>query len=174
MSTKQCHRCGQELPVSSFNPRRRVEPDRLKPYCIDCERAYKAERYQANVSEYKSRILAQNRRYARENRARIYMYLLEHPCVDCSEPDPEVLEFDHVRGTKSAAISQMAAIGTWPRIAEEIAKCDVRCANCHRRKTAKDLGHYVETRALVAQWIERGVSTPSLSVGSNPTGGANT
>ena len=56
-------------------------------------------------------------------------YLLEYPCVDCSDADPLMLEFDHVRGEKQNEISQMVSDGlSWRRILLEIAKCDVRCA----------------------------------------------
>jgi hypothetical protein len=65
-------------------------------------------------------------------------YLLRHPCVDCGEVDTRVLEFDHVRGRKSAAISFLVRIGyPWQRIVKEIAKCEVRCANCHRLRHSK-------------------------------------
>lgn len=73
----------------------------------------------------------------------VIAYLKTHPCVDCGEPDVVVLEFDHVRGQKSGRLATMIANGgSWAKIEEEIAKCDVRCANCHRRKTAKQLRFY--------------------------------
>jgi hypothetical protein len=59
-------------------------------------------------------------------------------CVDCGERDPLVLEFDHVRGTKLGNICDLiGSLVSWARIEEEIAKCVVRCANCHRRKTVR-------------------------------------
>lgn len=73
----------------------------------------------------------------------VYQYLTEHPCVDCGEADPLVLEFDHIRGVKRHGVKRMLA-GTYSleAVMQEIAKCDVRCANCHRRITAKRGGFY--------------------------------
>ena len=65
-------------------------------------------------------------------------YLLTHPCVDCG--DPVVLEFDHLpEFTKGFEIARAITASTrsWATIAAEIAKCEVVCANCHRRRTAK-------------------------------------
>ena len=48
-------------------------------------------------------------------------YFATHPCVDCGESDPIVLEFDHVRGEKVDAISAMIGRGfQFGRIKEEI------------------------------------------------------
>ncbi len=65
-------------------------------------------------------------------------YLSVHPCVDCGEDDPIVLEFDHVMGIKSFSIC-VGKRHQYPvaRLLEEIAKCEVRCANCHKRRTAQ-------------------------------------
>ena len=63
-------------------------------------------------------------------------------CSDCPENDPIVLEFDHVRGTKLQNITDMIGSNSIESIQEEIDKCEVRCANCHKRKTAKQLGFY--------------------------------
>jgi hypothetical protein len=80
----------------------------------------------------------------RGNRDRIREYLSSHPCVDCGESDHMVLEFDHVRGNKLATVSALRGrMAKWSRIEEEISKCEVRCANCHRRKTVAQLGWYM-------------------------------
>jgi len=72
-----------------------------------------------------------------------YEYLKTHPCVDCSETDVVVLDFDHVRGEKRNDISKMIRDGlSVESVRQEISKCEVRCANDHRRKTAKDFGFY--------------------------------
>jgi hypothetical protein len=69
-------------------------------------------------------------------------YLKSHPCVDCGEVNPVVLEFDHVRGEKHFNISKASTLNiSLPRLQDEVAKCDVRCANCHRKKTYVALGH---------------------------------
>ena len=79
--------------------------------------------------------------YRKRNRELITEYLRQHRCVDCGESDLRVLEFDHVRGKKERNISNLVREGwAWQRIASEIAKCDVRCANCHRRKTVEQFG----------------------------------
>ena len=77
----------------------------------------------------------------RRNAILVLEYLEAHPCVDCGEPDPIVLDFDHVRGGKTSSVSSMIDRAcAMDVIKTEIAKCDVRCANCHRRRTAKDRG----------------------------------
>ena len=57
---------------------------------------------------------------------------------DCGANDPRVLEFDHRDpNTKLDHVTSLARRGAaWARIEAEIAKCDIRCANCHRRRTA--------------------------------------
>jgi len=62
-------------------------------------------------------------------------YFETHPCVDCGERDPVVLEFDHL-ADKSFCIGGAIHDRKWQSILDEIAKCVVVCANCHRRRTA--------------------------------------
>lgn len=58
-------------------------------------------------------------------------------CADCGETDPIVLEFDHVRGNKSGNVSMMIQRSSWGALIREMNKCDIRCANCHARITAR-------------------------------------
>jgi hypothetical protein len=78
-------------------------------------------------------------RYRARNRSLLAEYLIGKSCVDCGLSEPVVLEFDHVRGDKEWDLSDMVYAGmAWSRISAELDKCDIRCANCHRRKTARD------------------------------------
>ncbi len=65
-------------------------------------------------------------------------YFATHPCVDCGTTDVTVLEFDHRDGAiKVATINELLRDSRLRELDAEIAKCDVRCANCHRRRTAR-------------------------------------
>ena len=59
-------------------------------------------------------------------------------CVDCGYSErPEALDWDHVRGVKVASLGAMVAgLATIEELDAEMAKCEVRCANCHRIRTA--------------------------------------
>jgi hypothetical protein len=96
--------------------------------------------------EYKERIARLKDRKV----AWIEAYFVEHPCVDCGETDRDVLDFDHVRGEKRFNVAQLRS-GPWSlqRLIDEVAKCDVRCSNCHRKITRKR-----EREGLVeAPWV---------------------
>ncbi len=64
----------------------------------------------------------------------VIWYKMLHPCLECGNPDPRVLDFDHVRGKKKFQLQQ-AKNKPLLKILEEIQKCDVVCANCHRLRT---------------------------------------
>jgi hypothetical protein len=69
------------------------------------------------------------------NLAFVGQFLIGSACVDCGLKDILVLEFDHV-SEKQAHVPQLARWGcSLKRLKREIARCEVRCANCHRRRT---------------------------------------
>ncbi len=74
-------------------------------------------------------------RVQKENQEKLWSYLSDKHCVDCPETDSMVLEFDHVRGDKRKDIGRMLVSCSWTTILIEIAKCEIRCANCHQRRT---------------------------------------
>jgi len=94
--------------------------------------------YLRNTALIKSRAVKFSRIARERNRDFLDNYLLSHPCIDCGESDIIVLEFDHVRGKKVLEIC-IAVNRCWSiaRLEGEISKCEVRCANCHRRVTVK-------------------------------------
>lgn len=133
---KYCSGCKQEKPFSDFNKNRRTK-DGLQTWCQPCNTMWNRRNY-LNRKEY---FADKNRDNRERNRLSILAYLREHPCVDCGESDPVVLEFDHVRGDKRHNVSELSnRICAWKTIQDEIDKCEVRCANCHRRATARRSG----------------------------------
>lgn len=61
-------------------------------------------------------------------------------CIDCGyKAHPAALEFDHVEGEKRFNVGGMGA-RSWESVFAELAKCVVRCANCHRIKTMEERG----------------------------------
>ena len=71
-------------------------------------------------------------------------FLSKNQCIDCGEKDPVVLEFDHrIQKDKFKQISRMlSGHYSWESLLKEINKCDVRCANCHRKKTHKQFNFF--------------------------------
>ena len=137
---RRCSRCRESKPESDFGTRGK---GRLQTNCRQCNAAYLREHYQANCDYYIRKARRFQVRRKQEHYPRLFAYFAEHPCVDCGETDPVVLQFDHVRGEKAGNVGSMVAGGyPWSRIEAEIAKCEVRCANCHWRRTAKQFNWY--------------------------------
>jgi hypothetical protein len=128
-------------PLTEFN-RRRAAVDGLQSRCRDCSRAW----YLENRDEHKKNVRLRNQRVRDDYRQRLGAYLLTHPCVDCGETDLRVLDFDHDDPSqKLDEVVRLAGFGiAWKRVEAEIAKCSVRCANCHRRRTAEMFGYWRE------------------------------
>lgn len=63
-------------------------------------------------------------------------YKIKKGCIDCGyNKHPQALDFDHVRD-KKYEVSALARSNARPEtLWAEIAKCVVRCANCHRIMT---------------------------------------
>ena len=136
---KTCTRCSEEKELELF-ARRSRSSDGRSSWCKECYKKYDRDRYQ--FGDDKIRKATNKERTKTIAREYIWEYLLGSSCVDCSETDPLVLEFDHRDGSgKERNISDMLGLNL-NRIKAEIAKCDVRCANCHRRRTIKQLGFW--------------------------------
>ena len=112
----------------------RIRYDCLMPYRMKYDQALAAKRhYDRNKAKIKKRAYAYKAKKRGINKALIRKWLMDHSCVDCGNTNPIVLDFDHVRGTKVDAICTMVRNAlSIKKIMAEVAKCDVRCSNCHR------------------------------------------
>ena len=98
--------------------------------------------YKKNKKYHIKQVSIRNKKIYQENRKKIFNYLKNNSCVDCGNSNPIVLEFDHKDNIKKKFIISSAMGNSWDKIKEEINKCDVRCANCHRIRTAKQFNWY--------------------------------
>lgn len=71
--------------------------------------------------------------------AEIHTYQIGYGCADCGyNKHPAALEFDHRPGeTKLFNIGEKMGTRSRKALWEEIAKCDVVCANCHAIRTSE-------------------------------------
>ena len=135
---KRCGKCKELKPYDDFY--KHYKRGRGS-YCKPCQHDHYRRRY-----EYRTKVLKQpwqpfKNEYKDRNRIFVTDYLNAHPCVDCGERDVLVLEFDHIAGVKRADISKLVnKAASIESLATEIGKCAVRCANCHRRRTAEQFG----------------------------------
>lgn len=96
--------------------------------------------YERNKETVKSKARNHSRVMRAKVKTWLHDYLKEHPCVDCGATDPIILEFDHIRD-KEFNVGEANTLGiTLKRVMAEVAKCEVRCANCHRKKTYHEAG----------------------------------
>jgi hypothetical protein len=146
-TTKYCHACSTEKLRSEFS-KNCVTKDGLQTQCSVCKAAYTKQWYQRNKTKSNAANAKTRMKRYRRRHNEVWDYLLKHPCVDCGESNPVVLDFDHVRGEKIASVSVLIQQNRSDKVVwDEIAKCDVRCANCHRIRTAVQQGWY--------GWLER-------------------
>jgi hypothetical protein len=131
---KRCPRCGPQ-PLSNFS-KNGSKKDGLASVCKTCQRAYGKAHYASNKSSYVARATRRKLSIHKEWRE-IVEATKAQPCADCKKSYPTyVMDFDHVRGVKRFNIGHGRKLGlNIERLRDEIAKCDVVCANCHRERT---------------------------------------
>jgi hypothetical protein len=129
---KRRYRCKTEKTLAEFNRNSR-NTDGLHSYCRECQKAH----YRANKARHYSNVRRTKLERLRRDRALIAT-VLRGGCVDCGFSDIRALDFDHVRGEKVAGIATLVKLGRSAEvIADEIAKCEVRCRNCHAIATSE-------------------------------------
>lgn len=140
-----CRKCNEEKPLTEFNK---------NPDCA-LGRAWRCKRCEADhgrVWRATEAGKASNRRshlaYERTGRARdlrkvrrdtlrewLRDHKRSHGCALCPEREPVCLDFHHLGGHKSKLRSVSAMLGNsnLASVRDEIAKCVILCANCHRK-----------------------------------------
>ena len=146
---RRCSLCGVLKPVTDFH--RRGDGHQL--WCKSCRRVHDAAYYAA------TRDVRRLQRHARQKNlvARMRDLKLE-PCVDCGGRfHPVAMTFDHRPGTtKVNDLANLARLGCTRLFGQELAKCDLVCANCHAIRTylrrQEELAHVAAaSRPLVSE-----------------------
>jgi len=131
---KQCNRCKETQPLENFS---RKGKGRFQAYCKPCAREYGRNNYHKNREENAAKQKAAKKIRMDGIKADIRKLKESTPCMDCGEQYPYYcIDFDHVNGKKTTHISEMLQQGgaRW-KIFSEITKCEIVCANCHRKRT---------------------------------------
>lgn len=138
---------------------------------IEERRAYNNSHYAKQSPDYKAQKVIRQRERIRKIREAIQAHKAKSGCMDCGEKDPIVLDLDHRdRSQKSFTIGNLSHTGmSLEKLMQEVDKCDVVCANCHRRRTARQMNWLIAESGTVAQLVEHRTENPGVA-GSTPAG----
>ncbi len=133
MDKKICCMCKKEKNFDEFY-KNITRSSGIQNYCKQCNTEYVRRRYLANKVLYRER----NRRLRLELRDFVDDLKRGRVCVDCGICySPWIMDFHHL-GDKDRAVSIMVtAMCGREKLMEEISKCELVCANCHRDRTHK-------------------------------------
>jgi len=123
---KQCTKCLKNKDESMFN-KKHGKPQAV---CKECHSIYRKEHYKNNKEKYIKKASVNKEKYRQE----YYDWLSEKSCMDCGNSDIRVLEQDHMRD-KKFNIAKMVGVVSLKTLMNELDKCEVVCANCHRIRT---------------------------------------
>jgi hypothetical protein len=132
-----CSKCREFKPESAFTRRGTYQDGsiRYQSYCKSCKKISHREHYVSNRDTYLDNAKSRRTRIA----SKLQEYKTGRPCVDCGcYFHPYAMDFDHREGTtKSGNVSWMAGTfgNSWEKVMDEISKCDLVCAVCHRLRT---------------------------------------
>lgn len=137
MEQLKCNKCGREnLTLDDFPWKNKAKGKKTKA-CKECTVKTSMKHYISN----KERYIAASAKRSKEQRLiiseKLYGFLTGKECKDCGTTDIRVFEFDHLDPSlKQFNIGNAANQGvSWERILNEIEKCEIICANCHRIRT---------------------------------------
>lgn len=135
METKVCNHCHEEKEIDKFPFRNTIKNIRHGS-CIICWKEIRKKYYKKN----KLAPLNKNRRNKKRNRDWYNEYKSKLKCERCPENNPACLDFHHDDPTiKDFEVSALInATYSIKKILEEIDKCRVLCANCHRKLHFED------------------------------------
>ena len=121
----RCGRCGAQVPGSEFH---RSSSRGHQAWCKSCRRAYDADYHRRHAQRRK-------RQAYRRHRAVVEWYrgLKDAPCVDCGGRfHHAAMQWDHLPGSvKKNDLGRLVNGHSRAVILDEIAKCELVCANCH-------------------------------------------
>lgn len=131
---KVCTVCGKRKALSKFY-RRASSSDGVRSACKECSKTQQHAYTRTHLGQ-----LVQSKK-DRRARMRVWFQKLKSraACKACGEDDPRCLDFHHRDPTEKEFKLADAIRQGWSKkkIVEEIAKCDVLCANCHRKHHAE-------------------------------------
>lgn len=136
-----CNKCQVDKELSNFSFKDKGKGSR-KRICKLCHANYRRQHYLQNKEKYILKAQNWNLKQKEVLSKFLYEKLSQSECIDCGEKDIIVLEFDHLSNKKFGIAEMYKNRYSLTAIESEIEKCVVRCANCHRRKTAKEIGFW--------------------------------
>ena len=166
MKQKKCTDCGETKDVCEFNHKTKTQ---YSSKCKKCNKEYQKQYYVNN----KDVVINRNKANRTSLQEWLSSYKQTLKCSICDETHPACLDFHHLKDKEFNIADAIRLRYSIKRVKKEIEKCEVLCANCHRKL------HWYESRTgrLVVKdaalsrrkpWVQ----TPSGAPNSSDLGGS--
>ena len=130
---KKCIKCGLKKPKSEFFWRNK-KAGRLRSECKKCTNEQRSRYHKKHYAKYREEYIARATKRRSELKKWLRGFRKSLSCSLCGDDRWYVLDFHHEDAAdKEMCVVEMAHRGcSKKRILEEMKKCVVVCANCHR------------------------------------------